>query len=180
MLNLLESWVCAKIVKISLLSRIFFLRLFKFLAFWDWRDTSLHSGSLALSEICDRSTTEVLINSLFMPPPHPLSLSLVSLIVSQVSDSSKHCGFPHSRCTSGEEELEVRCVRVCVFVYAQRRRRSATLQHGILQCLLYCWIRVNPKQRWHCCNFPRQWDKSVHNKEEETLCCKYWSNVVFL
>ncbi len=85
----------------------------KCLASWDWRDTSLYTpvlcAPLPLSEISDRSTTEVLINSLFVPPPNPLSLSLVS----QVSDSSKHCGFPHSHYTRGTRGEMCACVYVC-------------------------------------------------------------------
>lgn len=151
--------------------------LFKFLASWDWRDTSLYTpvlcAPLPLSEISDRSITEVLINSLFVPPPHPLSLSLVSLIVSQVSDSSKHCGFPHSHYTRGTRgEM---CACMCM------HRGGGVLHYStVFSSAFYCWIRVNPKQRWHCCNFPLGNETSPHTTKRKKHCYKYCLNVVFL
>lgn len=146
-----------------------FLCLFKCLASWDWRDTSLYTpvlcAPLPLSEISDKSTTEVLINS------PPLSLSLVSLIVSQVSDSSKHCGFPHSHYTRGTRGEMCACMH----------RGGGVLHYStVFSSAFYCWIRVNPKQRWHCCNFPFGNETSLHTTKRKKRCCKYCLNVVFL
>lgn len=109
----------------------------------------------------------------FCAPPHPLSLSLVSLIVSQVSDSSKHCGFPHSHYTRGTRgEM---CACMCM------HRGGGVLHYStVFSSAFYCWIRVNPKQRWHCCNFPLGNETSPHTTKRKKHCCKYCLNVVFL
>lgn len=119
--------------------------LFKFLASW-------HVVTLQFSVLLSHPPKYVTgaqqrsSSTLFMCPR--TTLSRVSLIVSQVSDSSKHYGFAHSRSTSREEELEVRCVRVCLCMH----RGGGVLRYStVFSSVFYCWISVNPKQRWHCC-----------------------------
>lgn len=123
--------------------------LFNILASWHWHGTLLHSSSLCffptLRNMWQEHNKGPHQLSFCAPAPPSLMslwLSLKSLtVVNTMAALTLH---KQRRGTRGE---------MCVCLHMHRG--GGVLRYNtVFSSVFYCWIRVNPKQRWHCCNFP--------------------------